>query len=143
MQIFQSNLRRKNQQKFFKKRSPKGGSKKLETILFSQLKKPWWKLFFKFFWKIFTVVFVEKFAFFETLDHHNCKTAWLTSVKFCNMNICINMSNFSQNGGVWRKKYNFMQAQKWPKCQFCWFCSDKVTLNVNISATVWRSELKF
>ena len=72
-QKMQSNLRGENQRKFFKKWSPKGGPEN-------------WKLFYfpesKILWRIFIVVFVEKFAFFETLDHHNCKTAWLTSVKY-------------------------------------------------------------
>ena len=52
------------------------------------------------------------------------------------MNICLNLSNFSKNRGTWKKKWNFTHAQKWPKCKFCWFGSDKVTLDVNVSATV-------
>ena len=57
---------------------------------------PLWRLFF---WKFFAYFFpedlVEKLAFFKTLDHLIPKTAWLTSVKFWNMNICLNLSNFS------------------------------------------------
>ena len=82
----------------------KGGSTQLGIILFTQIQNLEDNFFFKFFGKIFIVIFVEKLAFFKTLDHHIPKTAWLTSVKFWNMNICLNPSNFSQNGGLWKKK---------------------------------------
>ena len=143
MPIFQKNCDENFSKKLKKKSVFRGfGSGEMSYfpfVLIPPLKIIFWEIFAYFLPKDL----VEKLVFFETLDHPNPRTAWLTSVKFWNMNICLNLSNFSKNGGIWKKKWNFMQAQKWPKCKFCWFCSDKVTLNVNISATVSRSELKF
>ena len=90
--------------KNFQKMVYKGGVKTIGKYLIPPRAKTLKTIFFLFFWKIFIMIFVKKLAFFETLDHHNSKTASLTNVKFWNINICLNLSNFSKKEGIWKKK---------------------------------------
>ena len=63
----------------------------------------------------FFTVFVEKLIFFQLLDHCSSKTSWLTSLKFWNMNMCLILSYFNQNGGIWKSK--FYASSKMAKMQ--------------------------
>ena len=74
----------------------KGGFNTIGNYLIHPDPKPGGQPFFKKIFEKFSLeLFVEKLVFFKTLDHHIPKMAWLTSVKFWNMNICLNLSNFS------------------------------------------------
>ena len=125
----------KKLEKKFHKNVFKRGVKTTWNYLNSPRSKTLGKTFFSIFWKKFLISFLFKnWRFFKLWTFITLKRLdW----QVWNFRIWLNAWSWVT---LVKKE---VSEKKWPKCKFCSFYPDKVTLNIGISAAVCGSELKF